>query len=131
MKPAEVRAEVQKSVRGQWVGLPAAWEPVELETPDGKTIRGHRMLTSGKMRLDRYEAINPNAPSYDGVLALYCVEQPPFTVLWGVRLPEIVNQQIGLARLAEAAAGTIELRESEPQTEAATPEGSKPEGGTP
>ena len=115
LTPADVRAEVQKAVRGQWAGLSAVWEAVALETPDGKTVRGHRMLSTGKMPFDRYEALNPNAPSYSGVLALYCVEQSAFTVLWGVRLPDAVNEQIGLARLAEAAAGTIELRETEPQ----------------
>jgi hypothetical protein len=124
MKPAEVRAEVQKAVRGQWAGLSATWEAVDLETPDGKTVRAHRMLAGGKMPFDRYEALNPNAPSFSGVLALYCVEQSPFTVLWGVRLPDAVNEQIGLARLAEAAAGTIELRETKQQaaTEEAQPD---------
>jgi hypothetical protein len=116
MKPSEVRAEVQQSIRAQWAGLSATWEAVKIETPDGKTVDVHRMLASGNMPFDRYEAINPNAPSYPGVLGLYCLELPSQTVLWGVRVPEALNQRLGLARLAEAAAGTIEPREEAPES---------------
>jgi hypothetical protein len=131
LKPSEVRAEAQKAVRGQWPGLSATWEAVNLETADGKTLPAHRMLADGKMPFDRYESLNPNAPSYSGVLALYCVEAPPYTVLWGVRMPDQVNEQIGLARLAQAAAGTIELRETAESTQNDAVEGEAQKPGAP
>jgi hypothetical protein len=54
-------------------------------------------------------------------LALYCLEHPAYTVLWAVRVPDAVNETVGLVRLAEAAAGTIELRDPENSTPAGTP----------
>jgi hypothetical protein len=115
MKPADVRSAVQKAVRAQWPNLSGDWQAATVESPDGKNIPVHRLVATGKMPFDRYAAINRNAPNFPGTLALYCLEHPAYTVLWGVRVPDAVNETIGLVRQAEAAAATIDLRD--PQVE--------------
>ena len=106
---AEIADTIQKKVQAKFPDASAAWETIQLDTPESTTLECRKISAHGSQQFDR-TPIGKEFMRSDGQFELYLVSNSGYHVLMGWRAMTAVAKETRLSEIAAASVGTLVIQ---------------------
>lgn len=111
-KDAPIEAQLLAAMKGL-PGVPAAWEPIEVDTPQHGRIGWKRIKVSWDQAFEVFEGQRENR-KLPGTLELWLYEAGGWFVIVGWRWPNEAEAKVKVAEFPAVTAGTLTVVEAPP-----------------